>query len=199
MDDTQLQQELVIRDQLIAEVQPIHTDVDRQQANNARGKVKEWLARFNEGEKRICDPIYRAWKNAKDEFKQGRTPAEAFLASLDSELLADRRRQEEAKAKEQRRLDALAQKRFDRAQAAGKPTPLPVPTPAIVPDVNKTIVTETGKMTWIDNYVPEIYDEQAIPRAFLMPDMAKLNAAAKAGIEVDGVRRVNKPFQRMSK
>ena len=199
MDDNQIQQELALRDQLIAEVQPIHTDVDRQQANNARGKVKEWLARFDAGEKRICEPIYRAWKNAKDEFKQGRAPAEAFLAALDTELLADRRRQDEAKAKEQHRLDALAQKRFDNAVAKGKPTALPVPTPAIVQDVNKTIATETGKVTWIDNYVPEIYDEKAIPRTFLMPDMTKISAAVKAGIDVDGVRRVNKPFQRTSR
>jgi len=199
MDDTQIQHELALRDEMITAVQPIKTDDDRLAVNGMRVKVKEWLARFNEGEKRVCDPVYRAWKNAKDEFKQGRAPAEIFLAGLDTELLLDRRRQDEAKAKEQKRLDDLAQKRFDNAVAKGKPTPLPVPTPAIVQDVSKTIVTEAGKVTWIDNYVPEIYDEQAIPREFLTPDMAKITAAAKAGIKVDGVRRVNKPFQRLSR
>ena len=199
MEDTQIQHELAMRDEIIYAVQPIKSDEDRLVANNDRGNVKRWLDKFTAAEKDVCDPVYRAWKNAKDKFKQGRAPAEAFLAALDTELLADRRRQDEAKAKEQHRLDALAQKRFDNAVAKGKPTVLPVPTPAIVQDVNKTIATETGKVTWIDNYVPEIYDEKAIPRTFLMPDMTKISAAVKAGIDVDGVRRVNKPFQRTSR
>ena len=197
--DEQIQRELELRDQLIAEVQPIHSDAERMQANNARGYAKDWLVRFHDAEQRVCTPIYKAWRNAKDEFKVGRAPAEAFLAALDSELLADRMRQKAAEAKEQKRQDALAQKRFDRAQSQGKPTPLPVPTPPIVQDVGKTVATETGKVTWVDNYVAEIYDESRIPRTFLAPDMAKINAAIKASIEVDGVRRVNKPFQRTSK
>lgn len=199
MTDEQIQTALVERDSLIIEVSPIKTDDDRQRYNAARVAVKGWLDRFTATEKDICDPIYRAWKNAKDRFKEGRKPAEDFDAALSRELQADRQRQLEATAKEQARLNALAQKRFDNAVAKGKPTPLPVPVAAVVQDTGKSVETDSGKVTWIDNYVPEIYDEKAIPREYLMPDMAKLNAAAKAGIEVAGVKRVNKPFQRMSR
>lgn len=199
MTDEQIQAALVERDSLIIEVLPIKTDDDRARYNAARIAVKGWLDKFTAVEKDICDPIYRAWKNAKDKFKEGRAPAETFDAALARELQADRQRQIETAAKEQKRLNDLAQKRFDNAVAKGKPTPLPVPVAAIVQDVGKSVETDSGKVTWIDNYVPEIYDEKAIPREFLMPDMAKLAAAAKAGIEVAGVRRVNKPFQRMSR
>lgn len=198
-EDAQINEALVARDELTVDVRPIHTDEDRIQANSMRMRVKDWLTEFVKHEKRVCDPQYQAWKNSKAWFAEQRKPAEDLDAALERELRADKLRQDMERAKEQKRLDALAQKRFDRAVAQGKPTPLPVPTPAIVPDVAKTVATENGKLTWIDNWVPEIYDEKAIPREFLMPDMAKLNAAAKAGIEVAGVKRVNKPFQRMSR
>jgi len=199
MVDQEIQTAIAERDSLIIEVSPIKTDDDQLRYNAARVQVKDWLTRFAVVEKDICDPIYRAWKNAKDKFKEGRKPAEDFDAALERELKADRIRQMEALAKEQARLNALAQKRFDNAVAKGKPTPLPVPVAAVVQDQGKSVETENGKVTWIDNWVPEIYDEKAIPREYLMPDMTKLNAAAKAGIEVPGVKRVNKPFQRVSR
>jgi hypothetical protein len=199
MTDDRIQQQIALRDEVLHAVQPIHTEEDRLCTNSDRLAVKGWLKQFEALESDICDPVYKAWKNAKDRFKQGKQPALDFDAALERELRADKLRQDEERAKEQRRLDAAAQKRFDRAVAAGKPTPLPVPTPAIVPDVAKTVATENGKLTWVDNWVPEVYDENVLPREYLMPDMTKLAAAAKAGIEVPGMRRVNKPFQRMSR
>lgn len=66
-------------------------------------------------------------------------------------------------------------------------------------DVTKRVTTDTGTVTWVDNYVPVIVNESLIPREYLCPDMAKLKAAAKAGIEVPGVRRVNEPYQRVTR
>lgn len=196
--DEQIQTALVERDSLIIEVSPIKTDDDRQRYNAARVAVKGWLSGFMVHEKRVCDPQYQAWKNSKAWFAEQRKKVEELDAALGKELQADYIRQQAVIAKEQARLDALEQKKFDRAVAKGKPTPLPVPVAPIVQNTGKSVETDNGKVTWIDNYVPEIYDEKAIPREYLMPDMAKLNAAAKAGIEVAGVKRVNKPFQRMS-
>ena len=190
------QQALALRDELIVEVRPIQTDDDRQQANAIRLRVKDWLDRFGVIEKDICDPVYKAWKNAKERFKEGRAPAEAFLSKVDAELQADRSRQLAAQAREQQRQNDLAQKRIERAQASGRVLPIPVAVAPIVQDVGKKIVTESGAVTWVDNYVPQIVDETKIPREYLMPDMKKLTAACKAGIEVPGVLRVNQPFQR---
>jgi hypothetical protein len=195
-NDSQIQQALALRDELIVEVRPIQTDDDRQQANAIRLRVKDWLDRFNVIEKDICDPVYKAWKNAKERFKEGRAPAEAFLSKVDAELQADRSRQLAAQAKEQQRQNDLAQKRIERAQASGRVLPIPVAVAPIVQDVGKKVVTENGAVTWVDNYVPQVVDETKIPREYLMPDMKKLTAACKAGIEVPGVLRVNQPFQR---
>jgi len=194
--EDQVQSALALRDELIVEVRPINTDEDRQQANAIRLRVKDWLDRFGAIENDICAPIYKAWKNAKDRFKEGRAPAEAFLAKVDAELQADRSRQLAAQAKEQQRQNDLAQKRIERAQASGRVLPIPVAVAPIVQDVGKKVVTESGAVTWVDNYVPQVIDETKIPREYLMPDMKKLAAACKAGIEVPGVLRVNQPFQR---
>ena len=199
MEDTQIQHELAVRDQLIVEVQPIKTDEDRQQANAMRVRAKDWLAHFEVIEQGICSPIYQAWKNAKDRFKQGRAPAEAFVAAIDKVLRDDRILQEAERAREQKRLNDLAQKRFDRAQAAGKATPFVVPVAPIVQDVGRKVEMEDGtKVTWVPNYVPVVVDEKLIPREYLMPDMTKLKSACKAGIEVPGVRRVNEPYQKVT-
>ena len=195
--EPQVQQALTIRDELIVEVRPIQTEEDRQWANQTRVEVKRWLDGFGAIEKEICDPIYRAWKNAKDRFKVGRAPAEAFDKALEDELRADRLRQQAAIAKEQKRQNDLAQKRFDRQQASGKGTPLPEPVAPIVQDTGKKVQVEDASVSWVDNWVPQIVDESLIPREYLMPDMTKLKAAAKAGIKVDGVRRVNEPYQRV--
>ncbi len=196
MTDEAIQTAIVERDTLIIEVLPIKTDDDRLRYNAARVQVKDWLARFTVVEKDICDPIYRAWKNAKDRFKDGRKPAEDFDAALERELRADRQRQLEAQSKEQKRLNDLAQKRFDNAIAKGKPTPLPVPVAAIVQDTGKRVDVGGKTLTWVENWKARVVDESLLPREYLMPDMAKLNAAAKANIAVPGMVRVNEEFQR---
>jgi len=191
---------LAIRDQLIVEVRPIQTDDDRRQANAIRLRVKDWLDRFAVIEKDICDPVYRAWKNAKDRFKEGRAPAEAFLAKVDAELQADRSRQLAAQAKEQQRQNDLAQKRIERAQASGRVLPIPVAVAPIVQDVGKKVVTEAGTVAWVNNYSAEVYDVSKLPREYMVPDMAVLNGMAKAQApEPAGVRWVNHPFQRGGK
>lgn len=196
-EDTQIQQELAVRDQLIAEVKPIKTDEDRQQANEMRVQVKGWLDSFTRHEKRVCDPQYQAWKNSKRWFAEQRKPVEELDSALMRELKADRQRQQEAQRKEQERQNRLSQKRHDRAQASGKGTPVPTPVAPIVQDTGKREEVEGGKVVWIDNYVPHVVDEAQIPREYLMPDMQKLRAAAKAGIEVPGVQRVNEQTQRI--
>ena len=119
-DEQQVQQALALRDELIVAVKPIKTDEDRLALTTARQNVKGWLDNFKGVEAAICDPIYKAWKNAKNRFAEGRAPAEKFLESLDGELRADRTRQLAAQAREQQRQNDLAQKRIERAQASGR-------------------------------------------------------------------------------
>jgi hypothetical protein len=196
MTETDEQQALALRDSLIIEVQAIKTDADRVELTTARQNVKGWLDSFTAIEKAICDPVYKAWKNAKNRFAEGRAPAEKWLEAADRELRADRQRQLAAQAAEQKRQDDLAAKRRERAEAAGKVLPIPVAVAPIVQDTGRRIETEAGTATWVDNWVPRIVDESLIPREYLMPDMAKLKAAVKANIKVPGVERVNEPYMK---
>lgn len=198
MTETDEQQALALRDSLIIEVQAIKTDADRVELTTARQNVKGWLDSFTAIEKAICDPVYKAWKNAKNRFAEGRAPAEKWLEAADRELRADRQRQLAAQAAEQKRQDDLAAKRRERAEAAGKVLPIPVAVAPIVQDTGRRIETEAGTATWVDNWVPRIVDESLIPREYLMPDMAKLKAAVKANIKVPGVERVNEPYMKGS-
>ena len=195
----EVQQALALRDQLIIEVRPIKTDEDRLALTTARQNAKDWLDRFALVEKAICDPVYKAWKNAKDRFKEGRAPAERFLEALDVELRADRVKQQEAIRKAQQHEDELAAKRRERAEASGRVLPIPVAVAPIVQDTGKRMQTEAGAVVWVDNFVPRIVNESLIPRDFLMPDMEKIRRAVKANIKVDGVERVNEPYMKGSR
>jgi hypothetical protein len=56
-----------------------------------------------------------------------------------------------------------------------------------VQDVQKTIHTDEGKTMTRKHKVVEIVDESKLPREYLKPDVVKINAAAKGGVEIPGV------------
>jgi hypothetical protein len=184
---------------LMFDVHPIETVEDRQRYHEARISAADQVKRVEKVEGEICDPMYQHWKRVKAMFTKAKAPAVALIEAIDRELRADRVKQQVAVAAEQARQNKLAEKRFERQQASGKGTPLPAPVAPIVQDTGKKVTTEAGAVTWVDNFVPHIVDEKAIPREYLMPDMAKLKAACKASIEVPGVLRVNEPFQRITR
>jgi hypothetical protein len=197
--DEQYNALVVARDTIIGPIKAIETQEDRERCNAARLSIKDWLGRFDSFADSVVKPMWAAYKNAKARFDEAKAPAVKFDAELERVLREDRVKQLEAQRKEQERLNNLAQKRFDRAQAAGRATPLPVPVASIVQDVGKKVETQAGTVVWVDNWKPQIVNESLIPREYLMPDMKKLAAACNAGIEVPGVLRVNEPFQRASR
>ncbi len=88
-------------------------------------------------------------------------------------------RLKELEAKEQERLQKLAQKRFDKAVQDGKPTPFPVAIAPKVDMVEKSIQTEAGKITYITQRKPMISDITKVPYFYqevqiLQPDMKAL-------------------------
>lgn len=107
-----------------------------------------------------------------------------------------RRVENERAAKEQARLNALAQKRFDRQVAAGKTPDIPEPVAVIVQGAPKTSVTDEGKSSWVDHWSFVIDDPLLLPREYLMPDITKLNAQArvtKGDTKIPGGHPVNNP------
>ena len=183
-------------DDIVAQWVPVKVETAEQVQKVTEVMVlgQRYIKNLNDQDDQFCKPLYDHWKFMKGEFTKRRKPVEQVVDAAKAALSDYRRREVEAQAAEQKRLNAQAQKRFDRAQASGKGTPLPVPVAPIVQDTGKRVETALGTTTMVDNYLPEIMDETKIPREYLVPDMAKLKATCKAGIEVPGVQRVNHPY-----
>ena len=195
---------LVMRkDEIVAQVLPakIETEEQKVTATEAMVLCDRYIKLVDAKDEQFCAPLYRHWKMQKGEFSKLRTPVEKVRDGFKKLLSECRAREVAAQAAEQKKLNDAAAKKYERQvekyQESGKGLPpLPGPVAPIVQPVGKRVETEAGETVWIDNYVPQITDEAKLPREYLMPDMEKLKAACKAGIEVPGVLRVNKPFPR---
>ena len=181
---------------LTFEVKPIATAEDRVRYNEALDAIEAQVKRIEVIEGEICDPLYKHWRHVKAMFTKAKAPAMQMLAAINGELKADRERQRLAVAKEQERQNKLALKRYQRAQESGKGLPLPGPIAPIVQGEGKHIVVGGRTKTWVENWKAKVVDESLLPREYLMPDMVKLNAAAKANINVPGMVRYNAEYQR---
>ncbi len=111
-------------------------------------------------------------------------------------------RLKELEAKEQERLQKLAQKRFDKAVQDGKPTPFPVAIAPKVDMVEKSIDTGNGKkITYITQRKPMISDITKVPYFYqevqiLQPDLVAIQELINAGVAVPGVTVIEKPYIR---
>ncbi len=101
-------------------------------------------------------------------------------------------KQKELEAKEQERLEKLAQKRFDKAVENGKPTPFPIAISPKVDMVNKSVQTEAGKVTYIIQKKIHIPDITKVPHFYkgvqlLFPNSKGIQGLLDAGETVPGV------------
>ncbi len=125
------------------------------------------------------DPLEAQKKRLIGIFKPVLTELEFAEAHLKQQLGNYFMELKEKERKEQERLQKLAQKRFDKAQESGKPTPFPVPIAPVVQMVEKTVQTEAGKITYVAQRKPMISDITKVPYFYqevqiLQPDMKAL-------------------------
>jgi len=96
---------------------------------------------------------------------------------------------EAARVKEQKRLQKLAENRQERAEAAGKPSPIPEAIAPIVEGGPRIITTDDGQMQFMTVWKWEEVDINLIPREHLILDSAKITRLVKAGVrELLGIR-----------
>lgn len=108
------------------------------------------------------------------------TPLQKLRDTLLSELQVYRNSVREAQAKEQARLDRLAEKRMERAEAAGKPSPLPEPVAPLVTGPLKSIETEEGKSSFVKHWHFVVTNPALIPQEYWDINESRLNAVAVA-------------------
>ncbi len=117
------------------------------------------------------DPLEAQKKRLIGIFKPVLTELEFAESHLKQQLNDYFMKQKEAERKEQERLQKLAQKRFDKAQEAGKPTPFPVAIAPVVQMVEKTVQTEAGKITYISKWKARVTDSSKIPDEFWLHEI----------------------------
>ena len=95
---------------------------------------------------------------------------------LERQLTDYFRQQEAIRIKEEERLRKLQEKRMERAEAAGKPMPLPV---NIIPHVGG-IAKSTENLTYIKKWRARVVDVSKLPSEYMLPNYQMLDDMARA-------------------
>lgn len=199
---------------LVAELDPIqarivqfHIDGDTiGEAAEFRSELKAFRKKVETAEAITAKPLKEAWEAA-------RTPFLALRKKIDEvESLLNKRLSEYAAAENERRRQIeqreretqLAALRAAQAEAESK-----ADVDAVIaleeaqthvetkPQENKLRSVEIGtaKVSFRDNWTYEITNASELPREYLCPDTAKINAAVKGGArEIPGLRIYNQPI-----
>ena len=169
----------------------ITDDITDAQAKAALAVVTVQKRQFEELRKSFVKPLNDHVKTLNAFFKEQAAPlieAEGIITRKVGKFFSDK---QAAARKEQDRLDKLAAKRQERADAKaqdqGQVAAPPVPVAAVAPPV-KTTKTEAGSVTMRTVRRFEIEDESKLPRELLMPNEKKIKAMVDAKIPVSGVR-----------
>lgn len=160
-------------------------------AHEALARLRTFLKQIESRRKSYLEPINQYIKYINSRFFAVIQPIEKAEHHLISEISNYRRLINESSQKEQDRLQRLAERRIKQAQTLGKSLPVPEAIAPFVPGAPKTIETDIGKITYRIEWKAEIIDESALPREYLMPNEAKINAivrASKGSIQIPGVR-----------
>ena len=165
-------------------------------------RVRAFLKSIDEERKAYIQPFNDFVKEINSKSKSLCEDLVKAHLHLISELRDYRQQIEKARQKEQARLDRLAQRRFERAEAQGKPTLIPEAISSIVRGAPKSVETEVSKVTFRTDWRAEIVDESLLPRQYLIPDEVGILAmirATKGTVKIPGVRAysVEVPVTRM--
>lgn len=146
-------------------------------------KIKLVSKAVTQRKEAITKPLNEALKSARDLFR----PMETDLGTAETELKKKMLDFKEAERKALAETQAKAEARVEKGTMKQE-TALKKVQEAKENVTDKTVRTETGaKATekFVTEYV--IVDETAIPREYLVPDMAKIKEAMKSGVAVAGV------------
>ena len=126
----------------------------------------------------VVRPLNEQVKFYNTLFRQALLPLRSCDDYLQLELSRYRAKVEEARRKEQERLNRLAEKRAERAEAAGKPLPIPEVIAPIVIGSAKTIETSVGMVTFHQSWYFVVTNPDLIPKEYWDISQSRLDKAA---------------------
>ena len=161
------------------------------EAAAAHAEVHGFLKQIELEKLSVTKPAREWVNNINDRVLNLTTPLKKLDTNILSELQTYRDGVRTAQAKEQARLNKLADNRAAKAEAAGRPSPLPEPVAPLVSGPPKSLETDLGNTSFRTDWKAELVNPSLLPREYLMPDETKINAvvrASKGSIQIPGVR-----------
>ncbi len=150
------------------------------EATAAHAEIHGYLKQI-ETEKLIVTKPGRDWvQDINTRVLNLTTPLKNLRDILLAELQTYRDGIRVAQAKEQARLQKLADNRKERAEAAGRPAPLPEAIAPLVTGPPKSLETDMGNTSFVKHWHFVITNPDLIPKEFWDISETKLNAVAVA-------------------
>lgn len=178
-------------------------ETSQRQAATLLGMVQDGIKHIETERKTWTQPLLDQKKRLDDIFKRMSQPLEDAKSKLQSQLIGYQVKLEAIRQKEEARLRALAEKRRERAEAQGKPSPIPETIIPYVQGADKTVYSDNGSLTYTTKLKGRVVDLSKIPLYFndvqlLQPDMVAINKLVSAGIKnIPGIEIYEETFTRV--
>lgn len=151
--------------------------------------IRRLLKRAEEIRKKLVKPSNDRVAMINADVRKATTPLKRCEIHLDKEIRSYRKRLEAARLAEQARIRKLAEKRREKAEAEGRPVPVPEVLTPQIKKPEKTVATSTGAVTFRTVRKWELEDISKLPREYLLIDRGKITKLVKAGVEgIPGIR-----------
>ncbi len=157
----------------------INTDADMEAAADVLSRIKKVGKLIKERKEQITRPLMESLNSARDLFKPLEQNHEDAERVIKNKMLAYQREVAEKNRIEQEKLAARVEKGTMKQETA-------IAKVENQQEVKKQAEGKVGKVTTRKVTKYRVVDESKLPREFLMPNMAKINEALKAGQEVSG-------------
>ncbi len=151
-------------------------------------KRKEWTSPLRSR----LDDVNAAFRAFTEPLEQADKLTTDKMRVFNQEL--ERRRKQEDE-ENQRRLEAAQEEAAENDGEIQEPVGLT----ADEPGAQKRVSTAVGTSGWVDKWQARVVDPEKLPREYMMPDMAMLQAIAKKHHDqkpVPGVKFYNEPYMR---
>ena len=150
------------------------------EATAAHAEVHGYLKQIETEKLTVTKPA-RDWvSDINNSVRNLTTPLEKLDANILSELQTYRDTVRAAQVKEQARLQKLADNRAAKAEAAGKPAPLPEAVAPLVSGPARSLETDMGNTSFVKHWHFVITNPDLIPKEYWDINEVRLNAVAVA-------------------
>lgn len=158
----------------------IDSDAKMGYATDMLKQIKVVGKLITEKKELITKPLNQALKEARDMFRPYEETCEETEKIVKQKMVAYQNEQEKKRREELAKIEAKVEKGTMKMETAIKKI-------ENVQEVQTSVQGSTGAISTRILKKVRIADESLLPREYLIPDLKKIEAVAKAGVEIPGV------------